>query len=194
MESTLAVPGNGCRSATEVMQDFESWEDIYDFHERRDYEGLVAYCEDEVRRSPHDIYAAERLAQAYVLNENYEKAIEFGARMHRAYPQISCFQRHILDALFAVGKTENNFDWVSRPSIIRLDNSVGDRCYEFLRPKRKPRHVTDLQIEIWQYDYLAFTDEEMLEYLRDDPRFVIVGDHPGTAEISVARRRKSRTM
>jgi hypothetical protein len=51
----------------------------------------------------------------------------------------------------------------------------------------------DLQLEIWHDDYLAFTDEEMLEYLRDDLRFDIVGDHPVTAEITVARRRKIRT-
>ena len=170
------------------MRDFKSWEDIYDFHERRDYEGLVAYCEDDVRRYPDDLYAAERLADAYVLNGNYEKAIEFGAKMHHGYPEISCFAHHILDALFAIGKSEENFDWVIRPTIVRLDNNVADHCYEFLRPKRKPRHLTDLQFEIWHDDYLAFTDEEMLEYLRDDPRFVIVGDQPVSAEITVTRR------
>ena len=193
MVNQSSVPRDVKRSATRLMRDFESWEDIYDFHERRDYQGLVAYCEDDVRRYPDDLYAAERLAHAYVLNGDYEKAIEFGAKMHRDYPDVSCFQHHMLDALFAVGKSEDDFDWVIRPTIIRLDNHVADQCYEFLRPKRKPRHLSDLQLEIWHDAYLGFTDEEMLEYLRNDQRFVIVGNSPVTAEITVARRRKRRT-
>jgi hypothetical protein len=181
------------RCATEPMRHFESWEDIHDFHERRDFEGLVLYCEDDVRQYPDDLYAAERLADAYVLNGDYEKAIEFGTRMHRDYPEVSCFQHHILDALFAIGKSEDDFDWVARPTVVRLSSNVADRCFEFLRSKRKPRELYDLQLEIWHDEYLAFTDEEMLAYLREDPRFVIVGDHPATAEITVARRGKSRT-
>ena len=131
------------------MQNFESWEDIHDFHERRDYEGLVANCEEDVRRCPNDLYAAERLADAYVLNGNYEKAIAFGAKLHCAHPSMSMFTCHILDALFAIGKTEDDFDWAIRPEVLRLDQCVVDGCYQFLRSKRKPRGIADFHLELW---------------------------------------------
>ncbi len=48
------------RSTIEKMRDFESWEDQCHFHDQRDYAGLVAYSKNEVKRSPNDLYAAER--------------------------------------------------------------------------------------------------------------------------------------
>lgn len=185
--------GYAHRSATEAMNNFESWEDICDFHDRRDYAGLVAYCEKEVEISPNDLYAAERLMQAYVLNADYHEAISFGAQLHRDYPSISMFSHHILDALFALGKTENGFDWEIRPAVLRLDRSVLDDCYGFLRPKRKPRDISDFHIELWSDVYVAFTDDDLLESLRNDARFVVDGTCPATAELSVVRSRKSRT-
>ncbi|WP_037198949.1 tetratricopeptide repeat protein, partial [Rhodopirellula baltica] len=102
------------------MQDVESWEDHCCFHERRDYAGLVAYCRDEVKRSPDNLYAAERLLQALVLNGDYGDAINVGATLERRYPGVGMFANHILDALFALGKTEADFDWAEPPSIVRF--------------------------------------------------------------------------
>lgn len=190
MESQLAVPGDGCRTAIEEMHDFESWEDHFYFHDRRDYAGLVAFCKDEVKRSPNDLYAAERLLQAYVLNRDFNDAIDFGATLERDHPGVGMFSHHILDALFALGKTEADFAWTVRPSIVRLDRGVADDCYNYLRPKRKPRTLDEFHIELWLNDYVAFSDEELLQYLRADERFVVTGESPFTAEVTVARRRK----
>jgi len=173
--------------------EFESWEVHYDFHQQRDWPGLVAYCESEVRRRPDDLHAAERLADAYMLNEEYEKVIGFTAKIHRECPDIPSFQHRILDALRALGRNENDFDWTVPPKIIRLTSDIADRCYEFLRPKRKPRSIYDLTSEISQGDYLEFTDNELLQYLKQDARFEIDGDDPATADITVVRRSKSRT-
>jgi len=173
--------------------EFESWEIHYDFHETRDYKGLVAHCEAEVKRRPDDLHAAERLADAYMLNGEYEKVIEFTAKIHHECPDIPSFQHRILDALRALGKTEDDFDWSCRPKIVRLASDVADRCHDFLRPKRKPRSIHDLTREIVRGDYQAFTDDELLQYLKRDPRFVIVGDHSATADITVVRKSKSRT-
>ncbi len=172
------------------MHDFESWEGHCHFHDRRDYAGLVAYCKDEVKRAPNDLYAAERLLQAFVLNGDFTDAIDFGAALERRHPGVGIFSHHILDALFALGKTEADFDWTEPPSIVRLGPGVSDDCYAFLRTKRKPRSLFDLQSELWLHDYLAFSNEELLHYLQRDERFVVNGDSPVNAEISVARKRK----
>ena len=173
------------------MYDFEAWEDHCYFHDRRDYAGLVAHCKREVAGSPSDLYAAERLLQAYVLNGDYNDAITFGALLQRDHPGVAMFTHYILDALFALGQTEDDFTWTVKPNIIRLDRAVTDDCYTFLRPKRKPRTISDLGIELWLHDYVAFTDEELLHYLRDDSRFVVKGESPATAEVTVARKRKN---
>lgn len=175
------------------MRDFESWEDICDFHDRRDYAGLVAYCEHEVESSSSDLYAAERLLEAYVLNADYDKAINFGAKLDRKHPSMSMFSNHVLDALFALGKTEDDFDWAMPPTVLRLDKNVVDDCYEFLRPKRKSRSISDFHIEIWSDVYVAFTDDALLECLRNDARFVVEGTCSTTAKLRVERNRKSRT-
>ncbi|WP_442510500.1 hypothetical protein SH528x_002125 [Novipirellula sp. SH528] len=172
------------------MHNFESWEDHCHFHDRRDYVGLVAYCKDEVKRSPDDLYAAERLLQASVLNGDYHDAIDFGATLERDHPGVGMFSHHILDALFALGRTEGDFAWSVHPSIIRLDRGVANDCYNFLRPKRKPRGIDDFHVELWLHDYVAFSDNELLHYLKGDPRFVVNGDSPATAEVAVARQRK----
>lgn len=187
---SLVATADRRRSGIEEMCDFESWEDHCYFHDRRDYVGLVAYCKNEVKRDPNDPYAAERLLQAFVLNGDYSDAIHFGATLERDHPGIGMFSHHILDALFALGKTEADFDWSEPPSIVRLGRNVSDDCYAFLRSKRKPRTLLDFQTELWLYDYLAFSDEELLDFLKRDGRFVVDGDSPLNAEISVVRKRK----
>lgn len=100
--------------------EFESWEDHYDLHERRDYASLDTLCESEVRRRPDDLHAAERLADAYMLNKQYDKAVEFTTKIHREFPDIPSFQHRILDPLRALGRNEDDFKWTVRPKIIRL--------------------------------------------------------------------------
>ncbi|WP_236618329.1 hypothetical protein [Rhodopirellula europaea] len=143
-----------------------------------------------MKRSPDDLYAAERLLQAFVLNGDYNDAINFGATLERDHPGVGMFSHHILDALFALGKTEADFDWSEPPSIVRLDRGVTDDCYAFLRPKRKPRTLFDFHTELWLHHYVAFSDDELLHYLQRDERFVVNGDSPVNAEISAARKRK----
>lgn len=174
------------------MRDFEDWEDHHAFHQSGDYKGLVAYCEADFRRYPSDLFAAERLSEAYILDKRFHKAIQFCGQMHRRFPSIESFQHNLLDALFALGKSEHDFDWLERPTIVRLDADVGDKCCEFLKGKRKPRSVDELHYTVWLGDYVVFTVTELLEYLRADARFFIVEDEPDYADVKLAPKRRSR--
>ncbi len=174
------------------MRDFEDWEDHHAFHQSKDYKGLVAYCEADFRRYPSDLYAAERLAEAYILDKQFHKAIQFCGQMHRRFPSIESFQHNLLDALFALGKSEHDFDWLEHPTIVRLDADVRDKCCEFLRGKRKPRSIDELHCTVWLGDYVVFTATELLEYLRADARFLTVDDGPDYADVKLAPKRRSR--
>ncbi|MEZ6096000.1 MAG: hypothetical protein R3C03_17550 [Pirellulaceae bacterium] len=176
------------------MRDIEAWEDHYNFHEAKDYAGLVAYCEVEFKEYPNDLYAADRLANAYVLNGQYQDAIRFSGAMHHEYPTITMFHDHILDALFALGKTENDFEWLVPPTIVRISPEVREACYSALRGKRKPRSACDLRHSLWPEHYIAFTDSELLEYLQCDPRFSVLQDECYGKVVKLAPKTKSKPV
>jgi len=178
----------------EDFDDFEAWEVHAELLENEDYPALVDYCEREVARRPEDLYAQNRLGDAYVLNGQHGKAIETMGEVHRKFPDIDAFQHVILDALFATGKTEADYDWVQEPRVLRIGRGVLDDCHDYLRPKRKPRDVAELSLELTSKGYLTFSADDLLRALADDSRFVIERDLiPERARVRVRRKREGRT-
>lgn len=174
--------------------DFEAWEVHADLMEKNDYPGLVKYCEGQVSRRPDDLYAQIRLGEAYLLNGQYNVAIQRMGDCHRKYPDISEFSRLILDALFALGKTEDDYEWIQKPRILTIGPPVLDACYEYLRPKRKPRDVETLRNEFMSKGYLKFSSEDLLKALIEDDRFVVEKDHiPRWSLVRIRRKYKSGT-
>jgi len=171
-------------------EDLEAWEAHAELHERRDYPNLVALCEREVAGISDDLHALERLGEAYVLNGQHQKALDTMGRCHHEHPDFSGFQHILLDALFAMGKTEDDYPWKSRPEVLRIGSRVADFCYEYLRPKRKPRSVSDLYVQLVIKAYTAFTEEDLLAFLKSESRFFVEEDAPWGSVISI--KRKSR--
>ena len=131
------------------------------------------------------------LGEAYVLNGHYQKAIDLMTECHRQCPDDVNFQYVILDALFALGKTEDDFPWVTVPTIIRLDMPLIDYYYEYLRPKRKPRSVADLYTDQYAHGYQAFSHEELMQALAHDDRFEVDSDQDRRrAQVKVRRKRQ----
>ena len=107
-----------------MSEDFEAWEAHFELHGQRDYPSLVALCERGVASMPGDLFALERLGEAYVLNGQYQKALDTIGQFHHQHPDLRCFQHIILDALFAMGKTEDDYPWESRPEVLRIGSKV----------------------------------------------------------------------
>ena len=197
--TTIRFPGNRLRSITsgqnrnDVSDDFEEWEIEHEFREKKDYPGLVGYCKQRAGRLPDDPYAQYYLGEAYVLNGEYEKAIEFLSEHHKHQPDNPDYHHVILDALYALGKTEDDFDWVQRPVILRMSAEIVDATYEFLRSKRKPRSVNELYTRFVMEGYLLFTEEDMLKALSEESRFVVEDAEAGPfAKVRVAGKRHTR--
>ena len=144
--------------------------------ELEDYPGLVAYLEGVVARRPDDAYGVKDLGEAYVMNGEAEKALELLAPLYRRAPQFEAVHWVILDALFALGRDEDGFEWLEQPSVVRLDADAVDGCYEYLKRQRKTSDVEGLYSQLLCRGYCAFSEGELLEVLRDDERFVIDGD------------------
>jgi hypothetical protein len=96
--------------------------------------------------------------------------------------------------LFALGKTEDDFPWDEKPKVLHLTADVLDSCYDYLRPKRKPRTADDLHVRLFIKGYLTFSRQELLDALRRDSRFVVTSErHSFSAEVKVVRKsRRSR--
>ena len=172
------------------FHDFEAWEALVELREAEDYPGLVRYCKRRADRFPDDPYSQFYLGEAYVLNGEYEKAIEFLSKHHREQPDNMDFQHVILDALFALGKNEDDFDWTEKPVILRMSDDILNICYEYLKPKRKPRSIIELHTGFVMKGYLLFTAEDLFKGLVQDQRFIVdnLDESPLFAEVRVARR------
>jgi tetratricopeptide (TPR) repeat protein len=112
--------------------DFEDWEPDYDLCMREDWPGLVRYREQVARRASDDLYAQGRLGEAYVLSGEYERAIEFLSELYHKHPYFTDAEHYLLDALFALSKSENDFDWVTKPIVFRMSDELLDMCYSRL--------------------------------------------------------------
>jgi tetratricopeptide (TPR) repeat protein len=171
--------------------DFEAGVDFQKFLDNEDYPGLVRYCQIRAEKHPEDLYAQYYLGDAYVRNGEYKKAIEFMAEHHKKHPWNPDYHHVILDSLFALGKTENDFHWIEKPKILRMSTDIVDTCYEFLKRKRKPRSIMELYTRFVTEGYLLFSEKVLLKALLNDERFKI--DNPESefwAEVSVIRKKR----
>jgi len=167
---------NSLRKATtsydeDDLYDFEGWELPAELRDKEDFPALVVYCKRRAKQEPDDLYSQYYLGDAFVLNGEYEKAIEFMSEHHRKHPGNTDYQHVILVALFALGKTEDDFEWLGKPVVLRMSQEIVDTCYEMLKRKRKPRSVIDLYTQFIMEGYLLFTEQDLLEALVTDGRF-----------------------
>ena len=190
IEDSFSNPTSHEGDLDEGPIDFEAWEVYADLLERKDYPRFVEYCKGEVSRRPSDLHAHIRLGEAYLLNGQYHDVIQYMGESHQKYPDIDEFSRLILDALFALGKTEKDYDWVQKPYVLRIGHEVLDACYDYLRPKRKPREVESLWVELMPKGYLKFSPEDLLEALVNDDRFAVEIDHHILRFSQIRTRRK----
>lgn len=157
-----------------------------ELYQREDWEGLVALRRRILARHERDPYCHLRLAEAYALAGDPERSLEAAARGHALDPEDLWLQDAVLEALFALGRSEQDFDWrCETPTVLRLDDRLMERIEERLR--RDDRGVDDrpgmvdvglVYYELQEEGYLAFGPRELLAAVRADPRFVVDGE-PG---------------
>ena len=173
--------------------DYEDWEDDYRLISKGDYEGLKRFRQEMAKSDPEDIDAQWRLGEAYVLCKEYEKAIDYFTPLYKENPDNGNIVHSILDALFALGKSESDFKWVSVPEVIRLNNEVSDFCYDYLKGKRKARDLADVYCQLIVEGYLTFNEEKLLNHLIKDGRFEFQNDG-GIHSTLLKAQRKSKNI
>lgn len=173
------------------FEQFDAWcEHHYSLMGDRNYPELVDLCRERLARDPEDGHAVEALAEAYLLNNQGQDSIEMLTPYYIENPEHPLYAHAILDTLFSMGKCIEDFPWKVQPYVLELTKAVLDKYYQYLKPKRKPRSVTDLFYTYIGDGYLHFTDEDLLQALMDDGRFVVTCDNMWEPGISVVRKQK----
>ncbi len=116
-----------------------------EYRRKGDLRGEIAHCLAVLGQRPSDLAVLYYLGRTYLEIGEAEKVIEVIGAGHRAYPRLLDFQDLLLDALFALGKDEADYEWANELRIYRLDQRVLDRCYEYLKRKRRPRYAIELE-------------------------------------------------
>lgn len=157
-----------------------------ELYQQEDWEELVALRKRILDRHPREPYCMLRLAEAYSLAGDPARSLEAAARGHAEDPEDLWLQAAVLEALFALGRSEHDFEWrCETPTVLRLDDRLMARIEERLR--RDDRGVDDhpgmvdvglVYYELQEEGYLAFGPREFLAAVQADPRFVVDGE-PG---------------
>ncbi|RJP89127.1 MAG: tetratricopeptide repeat protein [Desulfobacteraceae bacterium] len=163
------------------------WMDIEDeLWAKEDFEELILLHKKQLEEAPQDNFARFSLAQAYFFNYDYEKALETLHSLHKKMPDDPDILYFIVEVLLASGKTDDDFNWVEKPEIINLTETVMDACYNMLKPGYKTCSIDHLYNIFFEKGYLMFTQEHLLAALADDGRFLVT--HPessDTAEVGI---------
>lgn len=126
-------------------------------------------------RHPHpDEHAAWReIGRAHLWCGDPGSALETLAPLHRVRPWDREIQHLMLDALFALGKSESDYPWTLEPVVVRLGAPVLGRLHEALLGNQGPVALLDLLLVVTEEGYPAFTARELLAALEDDRRFAV---------------------
>lgn len=158
------------------IEGLEDWEIELEYIETENWDGLIKYREKICRERPDNPYAECMLGEAYILSEDYERALVYLTNIHQKFPDFEDVQFSILDALFALGKTENDFSWVRKPTVVRLNGEILDHCMTFLKTRKNPQSIFEIYDLFTESGYLKFDEEELTGAMKQDGRFEIFDD------------------
>jgi len=126
------------------------------------------------RHPQPDEHAAWReIGRAHLWSAEPDRALEVLAPLHRVRPWDREIQHLMLEALFALGRTEADFAWTLEPVVLRLEPATLGRFHEALSRNQGPATLLDLLLAALEEGYPRFTARELLEALAADRRFTV---------------------
>lgn len=156
--------------------DFEEWEGDYLLIEEEDWAGLVKLRKQRAQSRPYDLHSQWSYGEALVLNQQFNEALEVLIPIYKREPNYPDVIHSMLGALFGLGKTEDDFDWKVKPSVLKLNDETKTLCRNFLKKKRKQIYfLTVYEHLIFQSDHLAFKENDLFVFLKADNTFEFSG-------------------
>lgn len=124
-------------------------------------------------RPVDDPCARREAGRAHLWSGEPTTALEVLAPVHRARPWDREVQHLMLDALFALGRTESDYPWTLEPTVVRMGPELLDRIAELLRREGGPVTVLDLVLAVTERGYPAFAAGALVEALEAERRFEV---------------------
>jgi hypothetical protein len=150
----------------------ENWEDDIILLEKKDWIGLLKLREKRAKKQPSDLYAQQRFVQALILNKKYKDALDVIIPIYKDNYESGFGVSEIMDALLGLGKTEDDFEWIKKPSILQLDQRTINKCLSILKEKRKYISVVEVYLDLMlQADYLTFDEKGLTDLLMQDSTY-----------------------
>lgn len=176
----------------EDQVDFEGWEAVAEFYEKEDWVGLLKLQKRRAEKDPTNLQLQEALAIALNLNKKYAETLKLLEPFYRQNHKSGFGINEIMKALIGLNKTENDFNWVKKPKILKLDDETINLCVEYLKRKRKPRSVSDVYIYlIVKSDFMYFNEESLAEYLSNFPNlFNLINESSDLLNLQLTLKRK----
>jgi hypothetical protein len=73
----------------------------------------------------------------------------------------------IIEALYGLGKTIDDFKWIKKPLVLKLDKNTLRLCRQFFHRQRKYFSIFDIyEFLILKSDYIIYNEQELLQYLK----------------------------
>jgi len=69
-----------------------------------------------------------------------------------------------------------------------MSDEVIDECYDYLKYKRKPRHISELYNNFFG-SYITFNEKDLFKEIKKDSRFEIIGDPKYLHSAGIKRKR-----
>ena len=120
---------------------------------------------------PDELAARRELGRACLWSGEPARAIEALAPVHRARPWDREVQHLMLDALFALGRSADDYPWMLEPEIVPLGAPLLGEVAILLRAEAGPVTVLDLMLAVTERGYPTFTARELAAALDADGRF-----------------------
>jgi|GEM_PF-2173873 len=148
--------------------------------EAEDWDGLVALRQRLLARHPGEPHSLLCLAEAYASAGDHQRSLEVAARGYREHPDDLWLEDAVLEALTALGRSEQDFDWPGEtPPVLRLDDCLMERVRELVleahREHGEPSDPFLLYHQLQDEAFLAFGPQELIAAVRADPAFVVDG-------------------
>jgi hypothetical protein len=148
----------------------EDWEDDKILFEKEDWASLLKLREERAKKNPSDLYAQQRFAEALNLNNKFKETLDFITPYYQDNYEAGFGIHEIIDALKGLDKAENDYNWIVKPAIIKLNPDTLKLCVDFLKPKRKPSSLSDIYCDLMlRGDYVDFTEEKLANFLFENP-------------------------
>jgi hypothetical protein len=103
---------------------FEDWEHDKILYEKEDWVGLLKLREKRAKKRPSDLYTQVRFAEILNINKKYEEALDFITPIYQKNYESGVGIHEIIDALYGLGKSENDFDWKIKLNVLKLDSDT----------------------------------------------------------------------